>query len=107
MKHPAIMKEPSPPILVSWPVAIVVVAVVYAMVAKAAIHVAVLPSNISPVFPDVGIALAAVLIFGRIALFGVWLGSFAINVISFFQDWLRHHRFCQLRIIPGASFLQG
>jgi PAS domain S-box-containing protein len=93
MKHTATIKEPSPPILVSWPVAIVVVAVVYAMVAKATIHVAVLPSNISPVFPDVGIALAAVLLFGRIALFGVWLGSFSINVISFFQG----------TVLPGQS----
>ena len=74
-----------PPIMVPWPAAILVVAVVYAMVAKVAIQVALLPSNLSPVFPDVGIALAAVLLFGRIALFGVWLGAFAVNAMAFFN----------------------
>ena len=83
LKHHVTTQDPHPPILVSWPVAILVVAVVYALVAKAAIHVAVLPGNISPVFPDLGIALAAVLIFGRIALCGVWLGAFVVNAISF------------------------
>ena len=83
MNHPVTTQDPNPPIRVSWPVAILVVAVVYALAAKAAIQVAVLPSNISPVFPDLGIALAAVLIFGRIALCGVWLGAFAVNAISF------------------------
>jgi PAS domain S-box-containing protein len=73
------------PILVPWPVAIVVVAVVYALVAKVAVQITVLPGDVSPVFPDVGIALAAVLLFGRIALFGVWLGAFAVNAMSFFN----------------------
>ena len=43
------------------------------------------PGNVSPIFPAAGIALAAVMILGRKALVGVWLGSFAANAISFFD----------------------
>jgi PAS domain S-box-containing protein len=81
--QPATTGELVPPVIVSSPLAILAVAVVYALAAKAALQVTILPSSISPVFPDAGIALAAVLILGRAALLGVWLGSFMANVISF------------------------
>ena len=72
-------------IVVAAPLAILVVAIVYALATKVALHVTGLPGNVSPVFPDVGIALAAVLIVGRVALIGVWLGSFTVNAAAFFQ----------------------
>ncbi len=42
-----------------------------------------MPGHISPIFPSAGIALAAVLILGRSALWGVLLGSFLANNISY------------------------
>ena len=69
----------------SPPVAVLLVAVVYAVVAKASFLFTIPPGNVSPIFPAAGIAIAAVLILGRNALVGVWLGSFAANAISFFD----------------------
>jgi hypothetical protein len=37
------------------------------------------PGYASPLFPSAGIALVAVLVYGRPALAGVCLGSFAVN----------------------------
>jgi PAS domain S-box-containing protein len=73
-----------PRILHSPPVAILVVAVLYTVLAQMGYLVASLPGHISPIFPSAGLALAAVLILGRPALFGIWLGSFAANTISTF-----------------------
>jgi PAS domain S-box-containing protein len=60
-----------------------VIAIVYAVVARASFLVTIPPGNISPIFPAAGIALAAVLIMGRSALIGVWLGSFLANMFFF------------------------
>ncbi len=78
------------PRFISWPVAILGVAAVYAVVAKASFLFTIPPGNISPIFPAAGVALAAVMIMGRKALIGVWLGSFAANVTSY-DDCLLHH----------------
>jgi PAS domain S-box-containing protein len=67
------------------PVIILAVAVVYAVVAKVSFLFTIPPGNVSPIFPAAGAALAAVMILGRRALIGVWLGSFAANTISFFD----------------------
>ncbi len=67
----------------SPPVAILAVAVVYAVVAKVSFLFTIPPGNITPIFPAAGVALAAVMIWGRHALIGVWLGSFVANTISF------------------------
>ena len=84
--QPAGITEADPPVIaVPAPLAILVVAIVYALATKVALQVTGLPGGVSPVFPDVGIALAAVLIVGRMALLGVWLGSFAVNAVAFFQ----------------------
>ena len=72
-------------ILNSAPVAVLMVAVAYAVVARLGFLFTIPPGNISPIFPAAGIALAAVMILGRKALVGVWLGSFAANTISFFD----------------------
>ena len=68
---------------VSLPVAILSVAAVYAVAAKVSFLFTIPPGNITPIFPAAGLALAAVMIMGRSALIGVWLGSFAANTISF------------------------
>ena len=59
------------------------IAAVYFVVAKLSFLVTIPPGSISPVFPAAGLALAVVWAWGRPALFGVWLGSFVANTISF------------------------
>jgi len=71
------------PRFASLPVAILAVAAVYAVMAKVSFLFTIPPGNITPIFPAAGLALAAVMIMGRKALIGVWLGSFAVNVLSF------------------------
>src|SRR3970282_1603719 len=70
----------------SRPVAIILIPCLYGVIAKNGFLFAIPPGNISPVFPAAGIALAAVLILGRPALIGVWLGSFGANAVSFFDQ---------------------
>lgn len=70
-------------VLAAPPVAAVAVAVAYAAVALAGHTLATLPGHISAIFPSAGIALAAVLIMGRRALAGVFLGSLAANATPY------------------------
>ncbi len=62
-------------------VIILVVAVVYAVVAKLSFWVKITPGDIAPIFPSAGIAIAAVLIYRWPALLGIFLGSFLYNII--------------------------
>lgn len=62
---------------------VLTVAVAYAVTAKISFLLTIPPGNISPVFPAAGLALGAVMVLGRVALVGVWLGSFAANTLSF------------------------
>ncbi len=57
-----------------------ITALAYALVGYAAMMLAGPPGFASPLFPSAGIALAAMLTWGRAALPGVWLGSLAVNV---------------------------
>ncbi len=77
-----------PRILNSTPVATLIVAVLYATVAQAGFMTITMPGNINiaPIFPSAGIALAAIILLGTRAFWGVWLGSFAGNMISSFLD---------------------
>ena len=59
-------------------VIILVVAVVYAVVAKLSFWVKITPGDIAPIFPSAGIAIAAVLIYRWPALLGIFLGSFFV-----------------------------
>src|SRR3970282_1436542 len=77
---------------ITRPVAIILIALLYGVIAKNGFLFAIPPGNISPVFPAAGIALAAVLILGRPALIGVWLGSFVANGISFFDHTMMFTR---------------
>jgi integral membrane sensor domain MASE1 len=64
---------------------IIFVAFVFNVLAFLSFRITVSPDNLSPIFPDVGFALAAVLIVGRKALIGVWVGSFVANMFSFWE----------------------
>jgi len=85
MNHAEIKESSRSRIYNSAPAAILMMACVYAAAAKVSFLFTIPPGNVSPIFPAAGIALAAVMILGRKALVGVWLGSFAANTISFFD----------------------
>ena len=96
-----------PALFNSPPAAILAIATVYAVVAKVSFLVTIPPGNVSPIFPSAGIALAAVLILGRRALAGVWLGSFAANGISFLTARCRlpmpYCPPCSLRLLSALA----
>ena len=71
----------------SGPAVALLVAVAYAGLAVLSHLTATLPGQMSPIFPSAGIALAAVLILGRPALLGIWVGSFAAGVINYPGDF--------------------
>ena len=60
-------------------VTVLALAAAYAGAAKISHLTASLPGHMSPIFPAAGIGLVAVLLLGRPALLGIWLGSFAAN----------------------------
>lgn len=64
---------------------IILVAFVFNVLAFLSFRITVSPDNLSPIFPDVGFALAAMLIIGRKAIVGVWIGSFIANMFSFWD----------------------
>ena len=64
---------------------IIFVAFVFNILAFLSFRITVSPDNLSPIFPDVGFALAALLIVGRKAIAGVWIGSFVANMFSFWD----------------------
>ncbi len=64
----------------AWRV-IVVTALGYAVVGWLALTLAVPPGFASPLYPSAGIALAAVLVYGRAAWAGAALGAFLVNVV--------------------------
>lgn len=61
------------------------VALGYALLGSLGLTLAIPPGYASPVFPAAGMALACILFFDRRALFGVWLGSFILNMSN---TWL-------------------
>ena len=77
------MSSASPPLTALGPWAqariALATALAYAAVGALALLLAGPPSYASPLYPSAGIALAAVLTFGRAALPGVLLGAFAVN----------------------------
>lgn len=74
------------PIFLKSPILkIILVAFIFNILAFLSFRITVSPENLSPIFPDIGFALAAVLILGRKALIGVWFGSFVANIFSFWD----------------------
>ncbi|MFT3664729.1 CHASE domain-containing protein [Piscinibacter sp.] len=55
-------------------------ALAYLLVGLPALQFAIPPSYASPLYPPAGIALAAVLVYGRAAILGTALGNFLVNV---------------------------
>ena len=55
-------------------------ALVYALIGVAALSLATAPGNASPLYPSTGIALAAVLVYGKGMLPGVFLGSLVVEL---------------------------
>lgn len=62
-----------------------VVAVLYTLISNASFLIALHPANISPLFLASGLALSMAILFGIKSLWGIWLGSFFINTISFYH----------------------
>jgi integral membrane sensor domain MASE1 len=61
---------------------------VYVVAAKAAFALAFVHTSIAPIWPPSGIALAAVLLFGRRAVPGVLLGAFLFNASTPVPPWV-------------------
>ena len=59
------------------------VSVVYALVAVSSLNLALGKTSASPIWPPSGIAFAALLIFGRNALWGIFIGAVAANIYTF------------------------
>lgn len=78
-KHPVPMPYDPPP--APWPAWVVagLTALLYAAVGAVALLLAGPPGYASPLYPPSGIALVAVLVYGRAALPGVLFGAFAVN----------------------------
>ncbi|MDY6802539.1 MAG: MASE1 domain-containing protein [Cyanobacteriota bacterium] len=62
------------------PLAIIVIAVSYFILAKLSLSLASVPGNVTPVWPSSGIAVAAVLRLGPGALAGIFLGNVAAEI---------------------------
>src|SRR5688500_13391954 len=61
---------------------ITLLALVYFAAAKLGLSLAALHSNVTPIWPPTGIAIAALLIFGRRVWPGIFLGALAVNVLT-------------------------
>lgn len=86
---------------------IILVAFVFNVLAFLSYRITVSPDNLSPIFPDVGFALAAVLIIGRRAIAGVWVGSFVANMFSFWDVCKMLDKSLLETILSSASVATG
>jgi PAS domain S-box-containing protein len=65
---------------------ILLVAAIYFIVARLSLFLQFQNSNASPVWPPSGIALAALIVFGRRVWPGIFIGAFAANVVTFLSN---------------------
>jgi len=86
---------------------IILVAFVFNVLAFLSFRITVSPDNLSPIFPDIGFALAAVLIIGRKAITGVWVGSFVANMFSFWDVCEMLDKSLLQLILSSASVATG
>ncbi|MDR6846783.1 MASE1 domain-containing protein [Flavobacterium granuli] len=70
-----------PSILRSSPIAVLVVATLYILLAKISFSLTIDTSTVSPIFLASGFAFASTLILGRNALIGIWIGSLYSNTL--------------------------
>jgi integral membrane sensor domain MASE1/serine phosphatase RsbU (regulator of sigma subunit) len=80
--------RPTARTLAAWLAGTALLAVAYVAAAKAAFALAFVHTSIAPVWPPSGIALAAVLLFGRRAVPGVLLGAFLFNASTPVPLWV-------------------
>lgn len=71
------------------PIAVLVVALSYILLAKISFLTTIDPGTVSPIFLPAGLALASILILGRKALIGIAIGSFYSN--TFLNIGIPHH----------------
>ncbi|MBD8526611.1 CHASE domain-containing protein [Pseudomarimonas arenosa] len=57
-----------------------IIAVAYVVSGRLGLLLAIPPGYATAIFPPAGVALGALLLFGRPAIIGVWLGSLALNI---------------------------
>jgi integral membrane sensor domain MASE1 len=63
---------------------VLALATLYFLTARLGLLMAMPGGHVTPVWPPSGIALAAVLLYGRRVWPGIWLGSFAANIWDFY-----------------------
>jgi PAS domain S-box-containing protein len=85
MENTALKDYPISKFFTSTPLAISTVALLYVLLAKESLFFRISPGNVTPIYPSIGLGLAAVLILGYRVLPGVWLGSFSINLLTFYN----------------------
>ena len=61
---------------------IILLALVYFAAAKLGLSLAALHSNVTPIWPPTGIAIASLLIFGRRVWPGIFVGALVVNVLT-------------------------
>ncbi len=76
---PATVVRPAPLEAAAGPAVVLGTFIAYALAGGLALMLAGPPSYASPLYPSAGVALAAVLVHGRVALLGVLLGALAVN----------------------------
>ncbi len=86
---------------------IFIIALLYALTAKLSFSLAAPNTIISPVWPPAGIALAAVLIFGDIALFGIFIGCFVANSHMFLLNGFSFTAILWMLIPAAGSVIQA
>jgi PAS domain S-box-containing protein len=67
-----------------WLMEVITLAALYFLTARLGLLMAMPGGHVTPVWPPSGIALAAVLLRGRRVWPGIWLGSFAANILDFY-----------------------
>ena len=89
--------------VIKWLAQVVTVTTLYIVTARIGFLLAIPPGNVTAVWPPSGIALAALLILGYRAWFGVWLGSFVVNT------WFFTHftTFSPVAIATAGSIASG
>ncbi len=97
----------TPPILSSTPVVVLLIIVLYIIAGSLSFLIPVDSEYVSPIFLPAGIALASIIIFGKRALWGIWIGSFLLNIFHGIinENFSGNHFFPQL--IIGAVIALG